>query len=92
MKLELIYADGKPIGYNLVAEDNTDSKMLETVQNLHFLESNKQEKIQYAGVTLGNNAKTSRAMFLQRKYAILPDNDIIKQEIYKAILKKGVPV
>lgn len=92
MRLELILVDGKPMGYNLVAEDQADQTLLKEVQNLHFLASNKQEKIEYGGVTIDQKAEVSRVMFMQRKFAVLPDNHITKKEIHKAILKKGVPV
>ncbi|MBF0648693.1 hypothetical protein IR083_07660 [Dysgonomonas sp. GY75] len=91
MRVEITMINGKDAGFNLVAEDEGDKILLQRVRNLHFLADKKAKKIEYDGVTLDKNTNISRVIFLQRRFASLPDHDRAKREIYKAIMRKGVP-
>ncbi len=92
MRIELLMVAGKDMGYTLVPEDENDKAMLKRVQSMNFLASNKQEKMQYDGVMLDLDAHILRMMFMQRKYAVLPEDNTTKKEIYKAIMQKGETV
>ena len=88
MRLLLLMIDGKDVGYSLVPEDNLDRKMLKRVQNLHFLASNKQQKMQYDGVMHDEQGNLSSLCLLQYQYARLPQSDSIKQKLARLIKSK----
>jgi len=87
MELTLVYDNGKPVGYIFKAESPEEQDALKLVQNMHFLASNKQERIQYDGVCTDKNNKVVNMHFLQRRFAILPPESELKQELLKCSLQ-----
>ncbi|WP_291599078.1 hypothetical protein [Bacteroides sp.] len=81
MDITIVVIDGKPVGYNLVAQNQQDADKLRCIQNMHFLASNKQEQIKYDGVSKDKKKNTSCVYFLQHQYAILPPEGEVKQAI-----------
>lgn len=62
MKIELEFAtDGEvtyPLGYVIIAENENDEKVLNTIRNMHFFAS-----VKYAGVARTNNNNVNKVMF-----------------------------
>ncbi|MDR2915741.1 MAG: hypothetical protein LBV74_13055 [Tannerella sp.] len=83
MKVQLVIADNKPIGYNLVPENPDEQNTLKVIQSLHFLADDRAKRISYDGISTGNQGKPDCMYFMQHKYAALPPESDIKQLILK---------
>jgi len=89
MRVELTLNDGKPIGYNLVPDNDEEKNTLKCIQQLHFITSNKQDKIEYDGVTV-EEGKITRLFFMQRRYFQIPGYLQFKQMLLQICRKKDL--
>lgn len=92
MKLELNLVDGICCGFNLVAEDEAELRMLDLVRDMCFVNNKRDEKIAFTGVTRDDQTNITQVIFMQRYISNMPETHRTKREFQKALLQRTVQI